>query len=172
MAITARSRAERHVGDWISIAAHLQRTPLRFALTFAFGDLPEGWRQSRRRASIWAGIIGLVLLTPFIALAAAGLLRSIGIGQPYEWLAGSPAAIIAATISLFIGIPVAITMNLWRIARVGLRRERGALDGLLALQFAPLHLVVVLAALAIGGAFVAHLAADSYACLKGVHSAC
>ena len=100
------------------------------------------------------------------------MLRSVGIGQPYEWLAGSPAAIIAATISLFIGIPVAITMNLWRIARIGLRREAGALDGLLALEFAPLHLVVVLAALAIGGAFVAHLAADSYACMLGVRSVC
>ena len=172
MAITARSGAERHVGDWISIAAQLQRTPLRFGLTVGFGDLPEGWRQSRRRASIWAGIIGLVLLAPFVALAVAGLLRSIGIGQPYDWLAGSSPAIIAATISLFIGIPVAITMNLWRIARVGFRREPGAIDGLLAVQFAPLHLLVVLAALAIGGAFVAHLAADAYACLNGVHSAC
>jgi len=146
--------------------------PLRFAFTVAFGELPEGWDESSRRASTWAGIAGLLLLTPFIALAATGLLKSVGIGQPYEWLAGSPAAIIAATISLFIGIPVAITMNLWRIARVGLRREVGALDGLLALEFAPLHLVVVLAALAIGGAFVAHLAADSYACMHGVRSAC
>jgi hypothetical protein len=172
MGMVARSRAERHEGEWISVAAHVERAPLRFAFTFAFGELPEGWDESSRRASTWAGIVGLLLLTPFIALAATGLLKSVGIGQPYEWLAGSPAAIIAATISLFIGIPVAIVMNLWRIARVGLRREAGALDGLLALEFAPLHLVVVLAALAIGGAFVAHLAADSYACMLGVRSAC
>ena len=170
--MTARSRVERHDGEWISIAAHIERAPFRFTLTFAFGDLPEGWHESRRRASTWSGIVGLVLLAPFIALAAAALLRTVGIAQPYEWLAGSPAAIIAATISLFVGIPVAIAMNLWRIARLGLKHERGALDGLLALEFAPLHLVVVLAALAIGGAFVAHLAADSYACLNGVRSAC
>ena len=170
--MVARSRAERHEREWISVAAHVERAPLRFTLTFALGDMPEGWNESRRDASTWAGIVGVVLLTPFIILVAAGLLKSVGIGQPYEWLATSPAAIIAATISLFIGIPVAIVMNLWRIARVGLRREAGALDGLLALEFAPLHLVVVLAALAIGGAFVAHLAADSYACIHGVRSAC
>ena len=87
-------------------------------------------------------------------------------------LASSPTAIIAAAISLFIGIPVAIAMNLWRITRVGLRRDARSLEGLLALEFAPLHLVVVLAALLIGGAFVAHLAIDSYACLTGVRSAC
>src|SRR2546428_13872401 len=146
MGMVARSRAERHEGEWISVAAHLERAPVRFRLTFAFGELPEGWDESRRGASTWAGIVGVVLLTPFITLVAAGLLRSVGIGQPYEWLAGSPAAIIAATISLFIGIPVAITMNLWRIARIGLRRQAGALHGFLALEVAPPSPLVVLCA--------------------------
>src|SRR2546428_13221519 len=146
MGMVARSRAERRNGDWISIAAHVERAPLRFAFTIACGELPEGWDESSRRASTWAGIVGLLLLTPFIVLAATGLLRSVGIGQPYEWLAGSPAAIIAATISLFIGIPVAITMNLWRIARIGLRRQAGALHGFLALEVAPPSPLVVLCA--------------------------
>src|SRR5437667_572175 len=140
MGRVARGRAARHERGWVSVAAHLERAPVRFTLTFAFGDMPESWNESRRGASTWAGIVGVVLLTPFIILVAAGLLKSVGIGQPYEWLATSPAAIIAATISLFIGIPVAITMNLWRIARVGLRREAGALDGSLAPEFAPPHL--------------------------------
>src|SRR5207245_10460316 len=144
MGMVARSRAERRNGDWISIAAHLERAPLRFAFTIAFGELPEGWDESSRRASTWAAIVGLLLLTPFIVLAATGLLRSVGIGQPYEWLAGSPAAIIAATISLFIGIPVAITMNLSRIAGIGLRREARALDGLLEVELGPPHLAPVL----------------------------
>ena len=63
-------------------------------------------------------------------------------------------------------------MNLWRITRVGWRRREGSMDGLIALEVAPLHLLVVLAALIVGGAFVAHLAADSFACLNGVRSAC
>src|SRR5437899_6861513 len=67
MGMVARSRAERRSGDWISIAAHLERAPLRFAFTIAFGELPEGWDESGRRASTWAGIVGLLLLTPFIA---------------------------------------------------------------------------------------------------------
>src|SRR3989442_3441321 len=137
MGMVARSRAEQRNGDWISIAAHLERAPLRFAFTIAFGELPEGWDESSRRASTWAGIVGLLLLTPFIVLAATGLLRSVGIGQPYEWLAGVPGPVIAATISLFIGIPVAITMNLWRIARVGVKREAGGRHGFLAPAVSP-----------------------------------
>ncbi|TMG42816.1 MAG: hypothetical protein E6H85_11895 [Chloroflexi bacterium] len=162
----------RHVGEWISVRAHVERVPPRLTLTFTFGDLPDGWSRSERRASTWAGLAGLLLLLPFIALIGAGLLRGIGASGPYDWLTSSPAAILAATISLFIGIPVAIAMNLWRITRVGLHRDAGSLDGLLALEFAPLQLIVVVAALVIGGAFVAHLAADSYACLKGVQTAC
>src|SRR2546429_6953893 len=147
MGMVARSRAERHEGEWISVAATPERAPVRFMLPFAFGEMPEGWNESRRGASTWAGIVGVVLLTPFIILVAAGLLKSVGIGQPYEWLATSPAAIIAATISLFIGIPVAIVMNLWRIARVGPGRGAGGLDGLLWPEIPPPSLVAVLAPL-------------------------
>src|SRR2546421_736582 len=71
MGMVARSRAERHEREWISVAAHLERAPVRFTLTFAFGDMPEGWNQSRRGASTWAGFVGVVLLTPFITLLAA-----------------------------------------------------------------------------------------------------
>ncbi|TMF73637.1 MAG: hypothetical protein E6I12_15590 [Chloroflexi bacterium] len=162
----------RHLGEWISITAHAERTPPRLTLTMTLGELPEGWPRSGLHARTWTGIIGLVLITPFIALLLGTVLRGAGHGEVYGWISASPAAIIAATVSLFIGIPVAIAMNLWRITRVGLRRHANALDGLFALEFAPLHLVVVLAALAIGGAFVGHLAADSYACLHGVRSAC
>jgi len=161
-----------HVGEWISIHAQAERDPTRFTLTVTFGDLPEGWTRSANRARTWAGIAGLLLITPFIALLAATLLRGLGQGAPYAWIANSSAAIIAATISLFIGIPVAIAMNLWRITHVGLRRHARAVEGLVALEFAPLHLVVVTLAVIIGGLFVAHLAADSYACWKGVRSAC
>ena len=59
--MVARRRAERRNGDWISIAAHLERAPLRFAFTIAFGELPEGWDESSRRASTWAGIVTRVI---------------------------------------------------------------------------------------------------------------
>jgi len=157
---------------WISVAAHGERNPLRLTVTFTLGDLPEDWPHATRRARLWSGIVGLVLIAPFVALLSASVLHNAGFDAPYDWLSSSSVAIIAGTISLFIGIPVAIAMNLWRITRVGWRTQPGALDGLLALEVAPLHLFVLVVALLFGGAFVAHLAADSYACLNGVRSAC
>jgi hypothetical protein len=161
-----------HVGDWISVEARAERKPPRFTVTLALGEMPEGWPRAAHHARTWSGIVGLVLIIPFIALLTASVLHNAGINAPYAWLSSSPPAILAGTISLFIGIPVAIAMNLWRITRVGWRHREGSMDGLIALEVAPLHLLVVAAALIVGGAFVAHLAADSYACLNGVRSAC
>ena len=161
-----------HVGEWISVEARAERRPPRFTLTVALGELPEGWPRVARHARTWSGIVGLFLIAPFIALLVASALHNAGVGAPYSWLSSSSAAIIAGSISLFIGIPVAIAMNLWRITHLGWRRAPGSVNGLVALEVAPLHLIVVFAALVVGGAFVAHLAADSYACLNGVRSAC
>jgi len=133
-----------HVGEWISIRAHAERAPLRFTLTLTLGELPEGWTRARGHARTWAGIVGLICITPFVLLLAATLLRSVGLGA----------------------------INLWRITHVGFQRRSGAVEGLVALEFAPLHLIVVLAAVVVGGLFFGHLAADSYACLHGVRSAC
>ena len=160
------------MSSWISLAANGRRKPLRLTVTLTVGELPEGWPASAHRARLWSGIVGLVLIAPFVVLLAASVLHNAGIDAPYSWFAGSSVAILAGTISLFIGIPVAIAMNLWRIARVGWRSRTGTVDGLLALEIAPLHLFVLAVALLVGGAFVAHLAADSYACLNGVKSAC
>ena len=157
---------------WISVSAHGERRPLRLTVTFTIGELPEGWPQGAQRARLWSGLVGLVLIAPFVVLLAASLLHNAGVDAPYSWFAGSSVAILAGTISLFIGIPVAIAMNLWRITRLGWRSRAGAIDGLLALEIAPLHLFVLVVAVLVGGAFVAHLAADSYACLNGVRSAC
>jgi hypothetical protein len=157
---------------WISVAARGERKPWRLTVRFALGELPQGWSLPAHRARLWSGLLGLVLITPFVALLAASALHNLGVNAPYSLFAGSPAAILAGSLSLFIGIPVAIAMNLWRITRVGWRNRAGTVDGLLALEVAPLHLFVLVVALAVGGAFVAHLAADSYACLNGVSSAC
>jgi len=157
---------------WISVSAHGERRPPRLTVTFTIGELPEGWTQGAQRARLWSGLVGLVLIAPFVVLLAASLLHNAGVDAPYSWFAGSSVAILAGTISLFIGIPVAIAMNLWRITRLGWRSRAGAVDGLLALEVAPLHLFVLVVAVVVGGAFVAHLAADSYACLNGVRSAC
>ena len=162
----------RHLGEWISVRFRAERTPPRLTLTVTFGEFPAGWTRGARTAQTWAAVAGLVLIAPFTIALVAGVLRGAGYGQPYDWLAREPIAILAATISLFIGIPVAIAMNLWRVTRLGVRREPGGLDGLLAVEFAPLHLAVLAAAVAIGAVFAGHLAADSYACLNGVRSAC
>jgi hypothetical protein len=160
------------VGNWIALHANLEGRPVRFTLTITLGELPTGWASSGRHARTWSAIAGLVLLSPFALLIAASALSSVGYHDAYGWIASSPYAILAATISLFIGIPVAIAMNLWRIAQAGLRRGAGMVEGLVALELAPLHLIVVLVAFVIGAAFVGHLAADSYACIRGVSSAC
>jgi hypothetical protein len=162
----------RHLGEWISIHAHAERVPLRFTVSITLGELPEGWSRAGRHARTWSALVGLVLIAPFVLLLAASALHNLGFGAPYAWLSSSTFTILAGTISLFIGIPVAIAMNLWRIARLGWRRHAGALDGLIALEFAPLHLAVVLIGLVAGGLFVGHLAPDSYACINGVRTAC
>ena len=161
-----------HLGAWISLRAHAERRPPQLTVTFAFGELPEGWSRSHPHARTGIGLFGLVCIAPFVALLVATLLRGLGVTAPYDWLSASEFAILAATLSLFIGIPVAIAVNLWRIGRVGVKHEEGGLEGLVALEFAPLHLIVVATALFIGALFVGHLAADSYACLNGVRSAC
>ena len=160
------------LGQWISFTARAEREPTRLTFAITLGELPEGWLSRRHHARTWAGLAGLLLIAPFIALVLASALQAAGIRTPYTWIAAQPAVILAATVSLFIGIPVAIAMNLWRITRVGMKQRAGALEGLVALQFAPLHLIVVAAALVAGAGFVAHLAADGYACWNGLHSAC
>ena len=161
-----------HLGEWISISARAERVPPRFTLSISLGELPDGWPRGEKHARTWSGLLGLVLIAPFVVLLAASVLHNLGFSAPYAWISGSTVAILAGTVSLFVGIPVAIAMNLWRITRVGWRRHGGSLDGLIALEVAPLHLAVVVVGLVVGGVFVAHLAADSYACMNGVHSAC
>lgn len=163
----------RRSGEWISLHAHAERTPLRITVTIALGELPQSWMTSRGRlAHTWTALLGLILIIPFAALIVAAFLNSMGIRAPFEWIGTSSAAIIAASISLFVGVPVAFAVNLWRILRVGARRHPGGLEGLLALEFAPLHLIVVAVAAVVAGLFVGHVAADSYACLNGVRTAC
>lgn len=162
----------RHLGEWISIRVYTERTPPCLTITITLGELPEGWAHSRSQARTWAALLGLVCISPFVALIAATLLKSAGLDWPYEWISSSTVAILAATVSLFFGIPIAIAVNLWRIGRAGLHRREDGLEGLVALEFAPLHLLVVLTALVIGVAFLGHLAVDSYACFNGVRAAC
>jgi hypothetical protein len=164
----------RHIGEWISVRAHAEREPLRLTLTFTLGELPDGWSESHRSraATAWAGRIGVLLIAPFVALAVAGLLHAAGLTAPYDWIATNPTSIVAASVSLFIGLPAAFVINVWPITRLGLHRLAGEVEGLLALEFAPLQLIIALTALILGALFAGHLAADSLACLNGVHSAC
>src|SRR2546429_6870971 len=152
-------------GEGIPIRARAGRVPPRFTVSVTLGDLPEGWPQGGKHARTWSGLVGLVLIAPFAILLIASVLHNLGLSAPYSWLAGSTFAILAGTVSLFIGIPVAIAMNLWRITRLGLRRQGGALDGLIALEVAPLHPAVGGNGLLAGRLFLAHLAAGSYAWL-------
>jgi hypothetical protein len=161
-----------NLGSWISITARAERAPARLTIGITLGELPEGWFRRAHHARTWSEIAGLILIAPFIALAAAGALKSLGLADLYNWIASEPAAIIAATLSLFVGIPVAVAMNFWRITRAGIKTEPGSLEGVVALEFAPLHLLVVGAALIAGGAFLGHLLVDGYACWRGVRAAC
>jgi hypothetical protein len=162
------------MGDWFSIYGYAERVPPRVSFTLTFGELPEGWPKPQRPrvARRWVGVLGVVLIAPFILLIAAYLLRAVGAHGPYDAIAGSPTAILLATLSLFIGFPVAFSINVVPITRLGFRRHAGWLEVLVAVEFAAIHLVVVLTVLIVGVLFVGHLAADSYACWKGVRSAC
>lgn len=163
-----------HVGDWLSLRARAERDPLSLTVSITLGALPAGWARSRhsRGAGYAAGIIGAFLVAPFVALVVAALLRATGLDAPYSWISSTPVAILAASLSLFIGLPVAFVINLWPITRLGFNLRVGELEGVVALEVAPLQLAVVLVTLIVGGLFAAHLAADSYACLNGIRSAC
>ena len=163
-----------HLGDWISIRARAGRDPLSLSVSITLGALPGRWSRAKPSAAARyaAGVLGVVLVVPFVALVLAGLLRAAGLEAPYAWISSTPVAILAASVSLFIGLPVAFVINLWPITRLGLHRGVGELEGVVALEVAPLQLSVVLVALIVGGLFAGHLAADSYACLKGVRTAC
>lgn len=162
------------MGDWLSIYGYAERIPPRVSFIITLGDLPEGWtkRQRPSMARTWIGLAGLVLIAPFISLVGAYLLRAVGAHGPYDSIAGSAPAILAATLSLFIGFPIAFVLNVVPISRLAFRRHGGWLEVLAGVELAPLHLVVVLTTLIVGGLFVGHLGADSYACWKGVRSAC
>ena len=169
------STPEPHVGEWISIHAHGEREPLRLTISIALGELPYGWAKTRGTGAAhpWRATAGLIMIGPFILLVAATMISQLtGFSGPYQLIATSPAAILAATISLFIGLPVAFVINVWPITRLGLRRQGGWFEGLLALEIAPLQLVVVFLSLLVAILFVGHLAVDSYACVRGVRSAC
>ncbi|HEX9363363.1 MAG TPA: hypothetical protein VGA47_06240 [Candidatus Dormibacteraeota bacterium] len=86
-----------HVGEWISVRAQAERTPPRFTLTVTLGELPEGWSRTGNRARTWSGIVGLLLIAPFVALLVASALHNLGVGTPYSWLAGSSVTIVAGT---------------------------------------------------------------------------
>lgn len=165
--------SKHHVGDWIAFHAHAERTPPRLSVTFTLGELPQAWAESRRRAAeTWTAIAGIVLILPFVVFLIASLLHGVGVRAPLDWIGSTSASIVAVSVSVFIGIPIAFVLNLWRVTQIGLRRRHGEVEGLVALEFAPLHLVVIAVAAIVGLGFVGHLAADSYACLNGVHSAC
>jgi hypothetical protein len=71
----------------------------------------------------------------------------------------------------FISVPIAFVLNVVPISRLAFHRHAGWLEVLAGVELAPRRLVVVLTTLKVGGLFVGHLAADSYACWKGVRSA-
>src|SRR2546429_1902482 len=133
-------------GEGIPIRARAGRVPPRFTVSVTLGDLPEGWPQGGKHARTWSGLVGLVLIAPFAILLIASVLHNLGLSAPYSWLSGSTFAILAGTVSLFIGIPVAIAMNLWRITRLGWRRHGGSLDRFIALEVPPLHPAVIVGA--------------------------
>jgi hypothetical protein len=164
-----------HLGEWISVHVHAERHPFRLTVSLAVGELPGGWVKPRpaRLGLAWLGAAGGLLRAPFVLLVGAALVRNAtGLSAPYDWIAASPAAILAATLSLIVGVPLALAINAWPITQLGLRRKPDQVEGLVALEFAPVQLAVVAIALAAGLLFAGHLAADSYACLNGVRSAC
>src|SRR5438552_14675558 len=131
-----------HLGEWISIHARAERVAPRFTVSITLGDLPEGWQPGGKHARTWSGLVGLVLIAPFVILLTASVLHNLGLSAPYSWLSGSTFAILAGTVSLFIRIPVAIAMHLWRITRLGWRRRARSVAGLIAIEVAPTLLTV------------------------------
>ena len=54
--------AQRHLGEWISVHAHAEKSPPRLTVTMTFGELPEGWARAGHHARTWAALLGLVCI--------------------------------------------------------------------------------------------------------------
>jgi len=114
----------------------------------------------------------MVLIAPFVLLLAATLIAQLtGFRGPYQLFATSPAAIVVATISLFIGLPVAFVLK--RVAHhAPWTAPAGRLvEGLLALENRTPQLAVVLLSLLVAAFFVGTWP-SILRLRQGVHSAC
>src|SRR5437879_13149102 len=93
-----------HLGEWISIHARAERVPPRFTVSITLGDLPEGWPRGGKHARTWSGLVGLVLIAPFVILLNARVMHNLGLRAPYSWLSGSTLAIIVVTVCIIFGL--------------------------------------------------------------------
>ncbi len=122
-------------------------------------------------------LVAHLLTLPAFVFVTANVLKY-ELGHPWLHDALSPAVEphglwnMLLTAAVVGGPTVALTLGLWSVVRVRLRREPGTVTGTISVQLQPAMLGVVGVAGTLLAIIVGHIVAENAACIFGVASAC
>jgi hypothetical protein len=146
-----------------------QPRPLSLAGQFRLAA-PEGERSA---LSLTPLVAGALLVAPALVTLLAGVLRAqFGLPSLFDAISQNPSLSLIVAASLFFGAPVAVILSVLPIIHWKLSRAEGKIATSLVLRPTLAHLVVGGIALLVVAVFFGHLAADEFACWRGVTSAC
>ncbi len=116
-------------------------------------------------------IAGIVLVLPGALVLAGSILEQfLRIAWLYDIAMAMPAIIPA--LSLFVGAPLALLLNILPIVPLALVRQDGKISAGLTVTPNLVQLLLIVVALGVAGVFFGHLVADGLACFRGIKSAC
>ncbi len=132
------------------------------------------------RIRMGIALIGLLVTLPAALGLAAGFLKQFhlpwravpgfGIASFYDSMTSWNHTMMWS--SLFIGAPLALVSGVVAITRIGFTRAQDKIKTFLAVQVNPLVLFAIAVPLAVVVLFWGHLVADTWACMRGITSAC
>lgn len=134
----------------------------------------ERWKAEQTAARRWLVLLAAVLTVPFaIGLAVAAIDSAFHVPAAHA----VPPAILGNGSPgwgrlITLGPPLALIVLALSRLRLHAHRRDGRWMGSLSAQLGWLEVAVGLLALAVVALFFGHLVADSWACARGVHSAC
>ncbi len=147
----------------------LQPRALSVAGQFRIGA-PQGEATPTSRTPL---LVSALLVAPALVTLVAGILRAqLGLPSLFDIISQNPALSLIVTVSLFLGAPIAVILNVVPIMRWSLSRADGKIATKLVLKPTLLHLVIGGIALLVVAMFFGHLLADEFACMRGITSAC
>ncbi len=128
-------------------------------------------RQERLRAA--AMIVGALLVLPGVLAVAFGVLKyNLGFPNLYDPAFASSAFVFLAKVSLFLGTPLALLLNVLTVLHLRWNRQPDGISTSVTLEPTLMQLLVLVVAFLVTAVFFGHLVVDGFACFRGVKSAC